>query len=410
MPRSGKPDPIARRGKAARLHLLAWSMWIVLAATICFVSQQQGFRRTVVHSYRAASLAWVVSQPVYELNSIHGFLYLPSAAAVTVPFLALPPSAHELAFRAALIALLAWGTCRLARCVTNVTGHEAFLGMTVLVIPTAIGSAMAGQMNLALAAISALAAADVIEERWNSAAIWLGLGFALKPQMAVFLLLAGAIFPALRLRATLALIAALILPFLLQSPPYVIEQYRLCWEKLRLSGNPTAVNIHFNDLFGLLASVGLDLGTGAQWLIRTIAIPLTVLCTWHAARYGDTARKAFVTLAWAAVYLMLFNPRSEGGSYVIIAMPLAVFAVCAAAPRCNPVQLTLLILIDIGWTASFPISQALHIFARHFIGTHATHGWHYWFSPLLVLLFLGYLVYLDKKTPDRGELSRVATA
>ncbi|MGI9114173.1 MAG: glycosyltransferase family 87 protein [Chthoniobacterales bacterium] len=394
----------ASKKAAARQSLLAWMGWLIFAVAICAVSHHQGFKRTVVPSYRAASTAWLASRPIYELDSIHGFLYLPSAAALTVPFLGLPASAHELVFRALSIGFLAWATWRLASAVERATGRAAFLPMTFLVIPTAIGSAVAGQMNIALAAAMAAAAADMIEKRWNRAAIWLGLGFALKPQMAVFLVLAAIMFRPMRLRALIALVAALLVPFLFQSPHFVFEQYRLCWTKLQLSGNPTAVHEHFNDLFGLLSSFGLEVRESSQWIIRIISMALTVLCAWRGAQRRDNAAAVLMTLAWAACYLMLFNPRTEGGSYVIAAVPLAVFAVCATAPRIRVGEVSLLVCIAGGWTASFPISQALHQIAGKFVNTGPQ--FHFWLSPLLALVFVAYLLYLVRN--NRGAVERSA--
>ncbi len=388
--------------------LLTWTGWIVFAAAICLVSQHQGFKRTVVPAYRAASLAWTEGKPIYELQSIHGFLYLPSAAALTVPFLALPAPAHELIFRAASIALLAWSTWRLACCLKNALGNYAFPAITLLVVPNAIGSAVAGQMNILLAATMAAAAADMVERRWNRAAAWMAFGFALKPQMAVFILLASVVFPSMRLPGAIGGAAALLVPFASQWPLYVFAQYRLCWDKLLLSGNPTSANAHFNDVFGLLSSIAVDLPDSTQWIIRLVALPLTVMCARRAAAGCDPARGVFTTLAWAAAYMMLFNPRTEGGSYIIAAMPLAVLAAYAVVPRIKITELSLLVLIAAGWAASFPISQALHELATTISGGGSGGGFHYWLSPLLAIVFVAYLAYLLRK-PQRFESARAST-
>ena len=151
-----------------RLTITAWAVWAALALGVCGLSAHTGFKRTVVPAYREASVAWVTGRPIYELDSIHGFLYLPSAAALGVPFTALPKNAHEIAFRTLAIAFLACGVRRLSRHIGATIRRDAFLGMTLIIAPVAIGSAMAGQMNLAVAAVSALAAADMCASRWNS--------------------------------------------------------------------------------------------------------------------------------------------------------------------------------------------------------------------------------------------------
>lgn len=382
---------------------MGWLLWLILALAVCIVSATSDFRRTVVPAYRGAAVAWFESQPIYELTSVHGFLYLPSAAALNVPFVALPVPVHEFVFRLLIIAMLAWATWRLAHCVARAISRDAFLGMSVLIAPTAIGSAMAGQMNIVLAAGTALAAADMMEKRWNRAAFWLGLGLALKPQMAVLLLLAGAIFPAMRHRVALALAAALLVPFLLQEPAYVWEQYRLCAMKLQLSGNPAEANVRNNDFYGLLTSLGVDLPGQAKWALRLVLAPLTLLATWYSVRRRSPAYQVVITLAWSAAYLMLFNPRTEGGSYVIAAVPVAALAAFAAAPRFRKWEVTLLALITVGWTASYPISQALHGLAELLLGTGNVGDFRYWLSPFLGVVFTGYLTVLMLKGRDGCE-------
>ncbi len=388
-----------------RPTLLAWILWATIAVVVCGLSAHQGFKRTVVPAYRGASLAWIEHRPIYELTSIHGFLYLPSAAALGVPFLGLPSRGHEIAFRAVTIAFLAWATWRLSRHIGPAIARAAFLGLTLLIAPVAIGSAMAGQMNIVLAAASAAAATDMIEQRWNRAAFWLGLGFALKPQMAVLLLLAGAVFPAMRLRAAIALLAALLIPFVLQQPAYVAEQYQLFVEKSRLSSNPAEANIRNTDINGLLTALSINLPTRALWLLRLAMAPLTLLAAFWTTRRHNLAHGVVMTVAWAAVYLMLFNPRTEGGSYVIAAVPLAALTMSAAMSQFRGFEVGLLVFIAIGWTASYPISHALYALAGRLAGSGSVIDLRSSFSPLLAVIFLGYLLWLGLKT-NRARAGR----
>ena len=45
--------------------------------------------------YRTASAEWNVGEPLYQLETIHGFLYFPASAALMSPLLLLPEELHE---------------------------------------------------------------------------------------------------------------------------------------------------------------------------------------------------------------------------------------------------------------------------------------------------------------------------
>jgi hypothetical protein len=156
-------------------------VWMAFAGVLTVIAggKMLQSKNSVVPAYREASIAWMHSQPIYELQSIHGFLYLPASAVLTAPLAWLPPPAHELAFRGLSIALLAWSLYRLATVLSPYFGRDVFLILTLCVIPPCVGPARAGQMNILLAATMAFAIAEVITQRWWYAALWLGLGFAL---------------------------------------------------------------------------------------------------------------------------------------------------------------------------------------------------------------------------------------
>ena len=114
-----------------RVAWFAWIAFIVLLTLVAGGKTLQGLH-TVVAAYRQASLAWMNSEPIYELHSIHGFLYLPASAILTAPLALLPQPAHEFAFRWISIFLLAWSLHRLARVLEPRFGRSTFLVLSLI--------------------------------------------------------------------------------------------------------------------------------------------------------------------------------------------------------------------------------------------------------------------------------------
>jgi alpha-1,2-mannosyltransferase len=386
----------------ARAAWLTWIGFIVLLTVVAGEKTLQS-KNSVVPAYRGASLAWMRSQPIYELQSVHGFLYLPASAVLTVPLALLPQPVHEFAFRWLSIVLLAWSLYRLAKALEPPFGLNTFLILTLCVIPPCVGPARAGQMNILLAATMALAVADAIMQRWWPAALWLGLGFALKPQAIVLAALLIALCPKLRLRGTIAIAAAFALPFLFQSPAYVLDQYQLCVEKLTAAGRPSEVGVRNNDFSGVLGLLGIQFSENVRWALRGVAALLTLLACGLAFRRKPIPHNLVVTIALAAIYLVLFNPRTEGGSYVIAAVPVGVFVAWEILERRSR-STALLITLSMGWALSYVLSQWFWTLA-HGIGlsTAATfrEGFGpYWFSPTLAIVFLVFVIVRLVSEPD----------
>ncbi len=261
---------------------------------------------------------------------------------------------------------------------------------------------MAAQMNVGLAAASALIIADLYEKRWNRAAFWLALGLGLKPQMIVLLLLVGALYPSMRKRLVLGVSAFMLLPFACQSWSYVIEQHALFIDKTKLSANPMEAETRNNNLEGLLNSVGIYLHSTFSWILKVVLAPLTLTALLWATRHTDALRRAIYTAAWGATYLMLFNPRSEGGSYVIIAIPTTALMALAAGAIPPRKERWLLAFMVIGWGFSYSISDYLYRFFQTLRSAEIAKidTFQFWLSPLLCLIFCAYLIVLGfRKKP-----------
>ena len=307
---------------------LALFVWAVYAVIIAGIVAAQPDRRTVTPEYREACEEWWGGQDIYEVR-MHGYLYLPHAAILYTPFAALPVRVGEPLWRLVSLGLLAWSIWRLAKRFGGGRAGLWFLIATVAALPASFSSARNGQMNLAMAALLAMAAMDLGIRAWNRASLSLLLSLALKPLGVVPCLLAGGCYirPMVwRLILGAVLLGAAI--FLHWKPGFVAGQYELFVQTMQIAGKPKQPL--FCDVQGMLLFFGTPLPDSVMTGVRVLAALGTLVVAWLALRRYDAACGAFVCMLLASWYLLLFNPRTETNSYVLLA-PFAGILVAAAA-------------------------------------------------------------------------------
>jgi len=363
---------------------IAWIVWLVFAAVISALAVSFG-THSVAHVYRNAGIHWVQREDLYT-SRISGFLYLPQTAILYSPLAFLPLSLSEVIWRFLCVGLLASAVWRLAKWAA--ADGRWFPLVSYLTIPVAAGSARNGQMNLPLAALMVHAAVDLAQGRWWWATLFLCLGMALKPLMAVIILLSAAVYPRMigRLALGLAIVGAF--PFLWQDPAYVWKQYGLFLEKMQVASQPLAFGKRFNDLFGLLFTAGLDVSQPAQFAIRSAAAAATLLLSWLAVSRWGPRRGPILLVALSACYLLLFNPRTEGCTYVLIAPMIGIWTARAFLFDHRPL---------LGW-AGVALIVGL-------AGSYQIAGRNQWLEPILCLIFLGYVIYLIFSRQQAERLS-----
>ena len=248
-----------------------------------------------------------------------GYLYLPQAAILYTPYQLATKRVGEPLWRLTGLALLAMGLWRVA-CLMNPAERERlFLAATLLVIPSALSSARNGQVNLPLAGLMLLSVADISRARWNVTALWLLLAIMLKPISLAPALLAAACFAPLRLRLIGGFVLALAAAYLHPNTAFVTGEYHHFWQKFVLAGQPA--NNDFSDFFGMLWHWRIHPAPVIISAVRGLAALLALVLSLHVMRRfrGDRGVQAFGVLLLGALYLMLFNPRTEENSYVILA-------------------------------------------------------------------------------------------
>ena len=302
------PDKLALRAVLA--------IWILVGVIVFTIVAVDPVGRSATKEYQDASSRWWQGQESLYKGK-NKYLYLPQAAMIYTPFNILPKRVGEPLWRMVCLGTLAFAIWTAARHLAPEKAGRIFLLATALTLPSALASARNGQVNMPLAGLYLLSAIAMARRRWHLSAIILAITLALKPISIVPILLCGVLFPRLILPLALWLAVMFGAAFLHHDPQFVSGQYQAFFEKLTGSAaKPTGHS--WCDFGGMLRTFGLILPDNVLFLIRSGAAVLTLGICFLALRARDALRRALVVMFFAVIYLMLFNPRTETNSYVIL--------------------------------------------------------------------------------------------
>jgi hypothetical protein len=364
-------------------------VWFFLSLATCGRALLVPFsdRHTGIYPlYARTGQAWYTGKEIYAReDGFDVFRYSPLAAACLVPFGLLPDVLGNLAWRLLnlvvfLAGLRAWIRRVLPRDLTPNERAGVYL-LSALVAGTGL---LDGQANALVIGLLLLASADLVRERWTLAAVWVALACLLKLFPVAFALLAAAVYPrSFTPRWILALLAGLLIPFLLQSPDYVAEQYP-AWLRLvaRDEGRQDwPLDLAYRDLRFLCRIYLAPLSTRAYLGIQLgVAAAMAGLCL-AARRLGWRRENLLVLLLGLAVsWMLVLGPSTEGVTYILLAPTLAWAVVQSSrggvGRRLLP-RLALVLMVLASTAVWFPNGKRLHLLGPH---------------PLACLLILGYLL------------------
>ena len=370
-----------------RAACLPWLILYVLVAAFIVA----GSERSVTPLYFEAAENWNESRDLY-VSGGRGFLYFPQAAILAAPFDLLPKIPGELLWRLTTITVFAVGIYRLSRLAAAPRPNTVFAAMSWLSATLAWSSALNGQSTLTMAGLVMLGVGEIERRRYWRAATLLTLALAVKPLAIVILLLAAVFWPRIALRLPVTCGLALLVPFLLKSPDYVIGQYADCATMLRDAARLGAQK-PWAQLFGMLQVAQIEFSESFQTKARVVAALLTLVAAWHTRRRLAEGRALLYFYALATCYLMLFNPRTENNSYAMLAP--AIGWCCAEAVllerRWRPALA--FVVIAIGTIGS-------HEFGRQLLPSSRA----IWLAPLMALWFtVVLLARLWRETSGAGS-------
>jgi hypothetical protein len=242
-------------------------------------------------------------------------------------------------------------------------------------LPCAGVNVQRGQAEIAMTALMFLGAADAAELRWSRAALWLCLGFALKPLALVPMLLYAVLYRQMRSRAAVGVLVVLLVPFLHPDTHYVIAQDAAMVDELVFAAQPGITR--YNDIAMMFHRFGIDLAPTAILTLRIAGAALTLWLAIVAVRLQALEHGIITVLALAVTYLVVFNPRTELGSYMNLAA-LVGLSTMLAWYRGDKTTAVLLALLVLG-------------FGTQVYGNFLYRLTDVWLKPLLGLVYLGWL-------------------
>lgn len=345
----------------------AWTAWgiylgIVLLATGIRL-REDPLDRVANHVYAQASERWWAQEDIYRPLNDRGFLYLPHSAILYTPFTKGNGLAAEILYRAALGILLALGLWTFSRIGPPGDRGYRFLVFTAVCLPLATWDLRQGQLNSAMLALMLMSATALAKERWTLGTALMGLAVAVKPLALVFVLLAGGTFPRrLGGRIALGAVGLFLLAYAFGPAAYVTRQYADFGSKMMFANAPPT---QYYDLRGLLETgLGIVLPTAVLTAIRVLAALGLLGVAVRAKRRLPLQETAVGVMVLACLYLLVFNPKAEDPTYVLLGPPVGVAVVAT------------------GWFALGLLSY-LATFSYELLG-----GRRYWFRPALALLLL----------------------
>ncbi len=317
LPRSGK---------------LAVGLWVALIAGVTGrVAFSKPGSQSVVPIYRIAGERWLAGSPLYDL--IPGqdvYRNPPGMAAVFAPIALLPVKTGEIAWRLGTATLFLFALTRFRRDVLpdlSPTRAGAMYAVAAILVLPAVNN---GQFNLVLAAVGLGGAAAVARGHWWSAAIWFAAGGWVKIYPLAIGMLVAAVLPRkLAPRLAIATLAGFAVPFLLQDPGYVAEQYQSFARELgqenRMLAGPSRVPRDWTCLAR----------SWLEWVPSDSTVKLTML----AAAVGsgllvlvggwllDLRRTLLLAVTVGSTWMTVFGPATEAHTYVVLAGVMAAIAV-----------------------------------------------------------------------------------
>ena len=302
---------------------MAVGIWVAYAIVISAIVAVQPNRHTVTPEYQRASASWLGGEKgLYRKKN--GYLYLPQFAMLYTPYELLPDRVGEPLWRVTCLSLLAAALWATASRISIDKPQAVFLAATLLVLPSTFASARNGQVNLPLAGLFLFTALALARERWWWAACLLALTLVLKPIAVAPVLLCAALYPRLRLPVIVAVVVMAVVPFFHPKLAYAAREYLAFFVNLNQAGNPTGNT--WCDFAGMFRLFGMPVPSPVQFASRGLAGLATLWLCWRALRSPDRLRAAISVMLLSVVYLMIFNPRTETNSYVMLAAFVALFA------------------------------------------------------------------------------------
>jgi hypothetical protein len=339
--------------------------WGGLLLVVCVRSFIFPHTHSVYPIYAGAGANWAAGRDCYRVSAdLDHFRYSPLVSSFFVPFSLMPDSLGGVIWRllsaGCYLAAFAWYVHAIWPGARLGPRTQTFLWL--LLIPLSLESLSNGQANVLVMASLLAGVTAVARERWNLAAACLAVAFLFKLYpLAMGLLLVAAYPRQLGWRLALACVVGLVLPFALQNPDYVAEQYAR-WFLLLASDSRLdwPLGTGYRDAY-LLLRFFVDRPPLPLYLaMQILAAAALALVAWQGRRNQWPARTLLHTLfGLGCCWMMLFGPATESSTYILLAAPLACALVEAFQGQGSTLRRAVLVLVLAIFVVSFSYRQIL---------------------------------------------------
>jgi hypothetical protein len=309
-----------------RVAFLTWSIIAVLAVgrALLIAHPRHGGCYAV---FAEAGRHWLGGEDLYTPRvGLDVFRYSPLVAAFFVPFGILPDLLGSALLRLVNLGVYLAGVgwwLRAGIPARLTAGQRAALWL--LAVPLSAHSLVDVQTNALAIGLLLLAVTAAADERWGWTAAFLLLACAIKVYPIALVLLLVAVFPRrLAARVALATVAVLALPFLLQRPAYVVEQYA-DWLRWGLNDRHSDGVVHAFRDFRLLCRVWIAPLSERGYLIAQLAAAAGIagLCLLQRWRKIAPRRLLATLFGLGCAWMMVFGPATEHATHIFLAPALA---------------------------------------------------------------------------------------
>lgn len=336
----------------------AIAIWAGLIAVMVGLALAGDKHRVNEHYFRAAT-SWLSGEDFYTDDG-RGFLYAPTSVVLYIPFVIFPEPLSDALWRLVAIGTFATGVWRVTGLSNSPRRSHGQAWAALLSLLVGVAACRNGQATVPMAGAMLHAAACIARQRWNGAAFWLVLALVLKPIAVPFVMLAAVLHRPLWSRTAVGFVLAALLPFACQTPEYVVDQYRQFGRMLAV-----AYDLGDHDAwaqgFAALRIWGLDTPRPVQTLVRLTTAAGALVLLWKLS--AKLSRPKFVMALYtvATIWTMLFNPRTENNTYMMMGPILGWLAAGIDRDRLPRWQwhLAFVLLCTVGIGASYELSKLL---------------------------------------------------
>ena len=316
------------------LSTIVIGLWVAILLGVCLRIGLISRSHDVFVTYYDAGRNWIGSQSLYSYT--RGFVYSPLIAVLFVPFSWLPLSLGAVLWRLIdvavfVVAIFWWLKAEIHDRISKSSYWMVFL----LILPLSLGNFNNGQINPLMIGLLMIAILAARYRQWTLSAICVGICAYLK------------IYPRkLGWRVALTLILMGALPFILQQPAYVFEQYRR-WFSFRAADNRRMnMDIAPRDFAMILRMLHINLSASVLPVLQILAgAAAAAVCIIGRVRKWSEERLLICIFTLGTCWMLLFGPATEDATYAMIAPALS-FALVQAFSQITPSWMRVLICVS----------------------------------------------------------------